>query len=818
MKTKELNITVRLGQKLGHDGKSAYQSWLDTGGVGSEEDFVASLKGARGKSAYELWLQDGNAGSVSDFLNSLKGEGAEADEEDLTVVDNKLFLKNKMFGEGASGLGRVYLRKNISSGKNILTQSMIDTPHSRYIIQYDYDLNGETIVIPNDATLVFEGGSFRNGAIKGNRVIVESPSACFDKTLVVLPGTISGGILYLSWFKMDTWTTEEYTANHKNEDASVTDTNRTIVNRHLSYRLIVPQGIYPFDGEISLVEEYTLYGSTFSSGCSLNIQGVALSEYGDRFQRSGFVFPKSRGFYWNKGLGNAINNVHDMYFEARDNIFHLWGNFNVSDMTLRTPNGWTNGDFYNIEMVSWFGSGFYSPANYAVYVFYNKYQHVKGWFPSKGKGFWEGMCDMCNVYDNVTLLYMGLDGKTWEGDNFAVFVNQSAYITQGNFDRSEYILWYVGSTEDFQKRYENQGAFFHAFRCNFEGIKEAVVFTSGPYVSIGIELDGTALVWHPNAVTKPIFNVSRLRHFKLNTFYTVGVPENLMLKINSSFGGANVVDADVDLRVHFEGVADVFLPGRLKNGGEEDLSFLNLLGRTRPQRIKALQADFINAGVVFTEAQEVTDSIDLINSNGSLKSTNLIFKRSSHYILPYIANIVGVFTAKNFEGRLLNIVNDGALLTVVTNRGNLNLVRGMAINVLCHVGGFQVVDTSSKFLRNDNAHFPSVYEGDSVLSADATKQYIVTRRNCGILAVGGDMKRNMQYNSHVHGSGVYIQDCNGLNTATVSNKVYWCVKSGTTADLFPSFDDLSLGAEIDDGSVRWRFIGYMPEFVEFLIK
>ena len=56
-----------------------------------------------------------------------------------------------------SGLGRVYLRKNISSGKNTLTQSMMNKPNTRYIIQYDYDLNGNTINIPEGCVLDFQG-------------------------------------------------------------------------------------------------------------------------------------------------------------------------------------------------------------------------------------------------------------------------------------------------------------------------------------------------------------------------------------------------------------------------------------------------------------------------------------------------------------------------------------------------------------------------------------------------------------------------------------------------------------------------------------
>lgn len=51
--------------------------------------------------------------------------------------------------------------------KNVLTQEMINDENTIYHIQYDYDLQGETINIPDDCVLLFEGGSICNGSIVG---------------------------------------------------------------------------------------------------------------------------------------------------------------------------------------------------------------------------------------------------------------------------------------------------------------------------------------------------------------------------------------------------------------------------------------------------------------------------------------------------------------------------------------------------------------------------------------------------------------------------------------------------------------------------
>lgn len=65
-----------------------------------------------------------------------------------------------------SGMGRVYLRKNIKNGKNILEQNMMLKANTIYIIQYDFDLDGKEINILHNSILKFEGGSLRNGTIK----------------------------------------------------------------------------------------------------------------------------------------------------------------------------------------------------------------------------------------------------------------------------------------------------------------------------------------------------------------------------------------------------------------------------------------------------------------------------------------------------------------------------------------------------------------------------------------------------------------------------------------------------------------------------
>lgn len=105
------------------------------------------------------------------------------DSEDIiaeTNSANQVSLKfaDKTYNEADySGLGRIYLRKNVINVEdpvtgnivkmNYLTQSMISKENTIYIIQYDYCLNGATINLPANSVLQFEGGSISNGTITG---------------------------------------------------------------------------------------------------------------------------------------------------------------------------------------------------------------------------------------------------------------------------------------------------------------------------------------------------------------------------------------------------------------------------------------------------------------------------------------------------------------------------------------------------------------------------------------------------------------------------------------------------------------------------
>lgn len=134
------------------------------------------------------------------------------DSEDIVTETNNanqvaLKFADKTYNEADySGLGRVYLRKNIVNIEdpvtgnvvkmNYLTQSMISKENTIYIIQYDYSLNGQTIIIPDNCVLKFEGGQLKNGTINFNNTLLSGDIKI--KTNIL--GDIRNGDIYPEWF------------------------------------------------------------------------------------------------------------------------------------------------------------------------------------------------------------------------------------------------------------------------------------------------------------------------------------------------------------------------------------------------------------------------------------------------------------------------------------------------------------------------------------------------------------------------------------------------------------------------------------------
>lgn len=100
-----------------------------------------------------------------------------ADGEDLTVRKQVLKFADRHkpttanVDRGYIIIRRKYkkvIRENAEVEINILTQDMMTEDSTIYVINYEFDLNGETIEVPNNSVLLFNGGKLINGTVNLN--------------------------------------------------------------------------------------------------------------------------------------------------------------------------------------------------------------------------------------------------------------------------------------------------------------------------------------------------------------------------------------------------------------------------------------------------------------------------------------------------------------------------------------------------------------------------------------------------------------------------------------------------------------------------
>lgn len=71
-------------------------------------------------------------------------------------------------------------KSTTSVTKNVLEQSAISTADAIYEIRYDFDLNDQTINLPDNCVLYFKGGTFNNGALTLNDAYIDYKDKAFN--------------------------------------------------------------------------------------------------------------------------------------------------------------------------------------------------------------------------------------------------------------------------------------------------------------------------------------------------------------------------------------------------------------------------------------------------------------------------------------------------------------------------------------------------------------------------------------------------------------------------------------------------------------
>lgn len=178
--------------------------------------------------------------NYSNVFNNPESVVNNPDNEDIQSVGEVgkevIQFADKSYDEASfSGIGRVYLRKKMVNGVNVLDSSQIksDKQNTRFIVQYDYDLNGATLNVPAGCTIDLNGGSISNGtlALNNTRIVGQGEIRCN------ITGNVKGAI-----------NIEHFGARSNDK----TFDNGSVINRvaSISGDLYLPEGKYYFSTPI----------------------------------------------------------------------------------------------------------------------------------------------------------------------------------------------------------------------------------------------------------------------------------------------------------------------------------------------------------------------------------------------------------------------------------------------------------------------------------------------------------------------------------------------------------------------------------------
>lgn len=134
---------------------------------------------------------------------------------------------------------KIDTKKN--KGVNVLTNAMMNKANTIYIIQYDYDLAGNSITVPSGSILMFCGGTFSNGTINinGASVLPTLNSLGKGRNLTITGNPSEGTFKYeddnVFFFSDSGWkpTNEEDAINAIERRVTQIETDMTIINGNI---------------------------------------------------------------------------------------------------------------------------------------------------------------------------------------------------------------------------------------------------------------------------------------------------------------------------------------------------------------------------------------------------------------------------------------------------------------------------------------------------------------------------------------------------------------------------------------------------------
>jgi len=421
------------------------------------------------------------------------------DDEDICSQDNLLKLKDREAdASNFQSKGYVILRKNLVTVngivKNILTQNMINKPDTIYEIRYDFDLNGNTINIPKNCTLKFEGGSLSNGTMDFNNTKIYSSTNYNIKT------NVSGVILdfvFFNWFDV---VPNSYEKKDKLKNNSVLSSLLKSIAKNST--LYFDGATYVFDN--SIIIDYNLN--------AIHLKGLGI-------RKTRLLFPSSTAIDLINGSNMHACVFKDIWFEAKSKIINVVYNNPNDRCNAVNDNIFDNVAFYSDTSDFLFGSVY----NYNNFIYHNKFTNI-AFHCKKNSACFSCIGNLGSIIDNCYDLYENFECEKIKNDGGIVFLNcTNVYITNSNFtyNKLQSILVADGNIVP------NGNGKFIATNCNFEGFTDS-------FINVSNNIILNIICEHCNFVSQD-YNEDSV-HFHVHSLYTgIGIPKTIYNNGSNNF-------------------------------------------------------------------------------------------------------------------------------------------------------------------------------------------------------------------------------------------------------------------------------------------
>jgi len=354
--------------------------------------------------------------------------------------------------EKSYGNTNEYRIVELKSNNSILTQSMLKTADTRYIIKNDLDLNHSSINIPRNCILVFEGGSLKNGEIIGDFIVHADAVQIFDNLIC---RDLRNSSILIEWFGAKSYRSLDECKKGKDSSSAI----QNVLKSNYRHRdILFSNGYYRIDNTIIINRSYSFKGLTSKEDYSIYSEG----NIGSRlvFTATGkpmFIIDDNNisfdGLNFYHGILKDGTDCFHFSKTARslvikNSIIYAWRYCIYKDWDGVSRTGMTQCRFENVKFSSCVGG-----------VFMNQVKEGKEMY----------YCT-ANFFDNCT----------FEHCHFGVYFISNSNFAMNEFNRCNF--YNIGWDKYYDKNlYDEFGCFALRFNCKYARSQSSHVIIKGCY-------------------------------------------------------------------------------------------------------------------------------------------------------------------------------------------------------------------------------------------------------------------------------------------------------------------------------------------------